>query len=92
MAYKLKLDKKDYANLKEFGLPISNFLILTFSGGEIKVEEWPGAGGSYFSNRENEFPGIKGLDEIEITLPNGRKKRAVVPFSYGPFPKLEEED
>jgi hypothetical protein len=90
--YFLKLDRRDLKNLKEFGLPISNSLILVMRKGKVEVEEWPGAGGSYFSNKKNEFPGIKGLDVIEITFPNGRKQEAIVPFSYGPFGILEEED
>ena len=89
--YFLKLDRQDLKNLKEFGLPISNSLILVMKSGTVEVEEWPGAGGSYFSDRPNEFPGIKGLDIIEVTFPNGRKQEATVPFTYG-GPYLEEED
>jgi hypothetical protein len=93
MRYKLNLDDQDFKNLKEFGLPISNSLTLVLSeSGELEVQEWPGGGGSYFSSKENEFPGIKGLDQIELTLPDGSTLCATVPFSYGPYPKLEEEE
>jgi hypothetical protein len=92
MRYKLNLDDQDFKNLKEFGLPISNSLILVLSeSGELEIQEWPGAGGSYFSDRKSEFPEIKGLDEVELTLPDGSTLIGIVPFSYGPFP-IEDED
>jgi hypothetical protein len=89
--YFLKLDRKDLKNLKEFGLPISNSLILVWRSGKVEVEEWPGSGGSYFSDKENEFPEIQRLDIIEVHFPNGRKQKATVPFTYG-GPYMEEEE
>jgi hypothetical protein len=81
MKYSVKVTNDDLSNLRDGFLAINNSFCLVMSDNdEIKVDTWPGAGGTYFTDNP-QLDNASSGDEIEITLPGGNIKYLTLPYN-----------
>ena len=80
MKYSVKVTNEDLRNLRDGFLAINNSFCLILEDEELKVDTWPGAGGTYFTDNPQLNDASSG-DEIEILLPGGNIKSLTLPYN-----------
>ena len=80
MKYSIKLSSDDLRNLRDGFLAINNSFCLILEDDQLKVDSWPGAGGTYFTDNP-QLDNASSGDEIEISLPNGNIKSLTLPYN-----------